>query len=597
MLTPTTLDKLPEPMVQLVSELQDDIIRDICRRITKAQYLTPTAEWQLYKANQLRLSSTEVNLRIAKQLKARERAVKELYTDAVKTAIHEDAVIYRKAISEGRLTSECEERLTSFTRSVSFGDTLNQGLKNTNGLMRNLTNSIAAAANRQLSDALDGAYLKVISGAFSPAQAIFEAVQKLGADGVKAVSYKSGRTDQVDVAVRRAILTGVNKTCCDMQLSLAKEMDSGLVEVSSHLGARPSHAEWQGQVYSLTKGHHKYPYFYDATGYGTGDGLGGWNCRHSFFPFFDGLSVKANEPTFSKAENLEEYNNSQRQRALERSVRKSKRELAALDSARSAASDPELKSKLNREFERKSVTLKRREATLSEHCRRTGSYPDSSRVRVDGFNRSVSGKASWANKKYSQNKAVNIKGGSIDGYTYESVDRKFLNQKAYSAQFDSLTNDSVLNRKIEKYATKALIDNDNKPSETVFTIPISANPFAKVTRIDKAHYWDSDDGVGEKLLGLKNNFVLVHNHPNNVPLSFDDLMALNDVDKMSAIISVGHDGKICFVSMDNASKLNRKEDFEFAQRLYARSIRDYGATNEAIEQFCKEVGWKYGKSI
>lgn len=398
MLTPNQLDKLPEPMIQLMSELQNEIISDICRRITKANYLTPTAEWQLYKANQLTISAREVKRRIAAKLKVRESTLKELYTDAVKTAIREDEIIYKAAIAEGILSDNYRDKLTNYTRSKAFSNVLNRGLKNTNGLMRNLTNSAAAAANRQLSDALDLAYLECASGAFTPQEANFEAVRKLGQDGLKCVNYESGRTDQLDVAVRRAVVTGIGKTCCDMQLDLAKEMDSELVEVTAHLGARPSHAEWQGQIYSLKKGHPKYPYFYDATGYGTGDGLGGWNCRHSFFPYFEGLSVAANAPTFSKEENLEEYTNTQKQRAYERSIRKSKRELAALDSARQEAS-PELKAKLDREFERKSVTLKKREARLEEHLKATGLLPDNSRVRVDGFGKSVSQKAVWANKK------------------------------------------------------------------------------------------------------------------------------------------------------------------------------------------------------
>ena len=401
MLTPNQLDKLPEPMIQLMSELQDAIISDICRRITKANYLTPTAEWQLYKANQLTISAREVKRRIAAKLKVQESTLKELYTDAVKTAIREDEVIYKAAIAEGIISDNYREKLTNYTRSKAFSNVLNRGLKNTNGLMRNLTNSAAAAANRQLSDALDLAYLECASGAFTPQEANFEAVRKLGQDGLKCVSYESGRTDQLDVAVRRAVVTGIGKTCCDMQLDLAKEMDCELVEVSSHLGARPSHAEWQGQIYSLKKGHPKYPYFYDSTGYGTGDGLGGWNCRHSFFPYFEGLSTAANAPTFTKEENLEEYQNTQKQRAYERSIRKSKRELAALDGARATTEDPVLKAKLDREFERKSVTLKNREARLNGHLKATGLLPDSSRVRVDGFGKSVSQKAyHTADKSY-----------------------------------------------------------------------------------------------------------------------------------------------------------------------------------------------------
>lgn len=595
MLTPARLDKLPEPMVQLMAELQDDIIKDICRRITKANYLTPTAEWQLYKANQLRLSSADINRRIARQLKMRERTVKELYSEAIKTAIHEDAKIYRYAIVEGKLDSSYGEKLSSYTRSVAFNDVFKQGLKNTNGLMRNLTNSMAAVSNRQLSDALDLAYLKVASGAFTPAQAIFEAVQKLGADGIKTVKYDSGRTDQVDVAVRRAVLTGINKICCDMQLDLAKEMDSELVEVTAHLGARPSHAEWQGQIYSLKKGHPKYPYFYDATGYGTGDGLGGWNCRHSFFPYFEGISEVANAPDFSKAENLEEYNNSQQQRAYERSIRKSKRELAAIDSARAATSDPELKAKLDRSFEKKSVTLKNREAKLQEFCRQTGSYVDTSRVRVDGFGKSVSQKAVWANKKYVANVSANIQGGSIGGYTYESVDKRFVSSTDYKKQFQKITDNPILNQKIEKHATQALSINDNKPSETVFMIPTSSNPFAKVSRVDKKHYWDSEDGVGTKLMNMKSEFILVHNHPNNTPLSLSDLMALNDVDKMKAIVSVGHNGKICSVSMGTSAKATNDMEYSLLQMSYGRCISKYGQTNQAIKAFCEEVGWIYGE--
>ena len=404
-LTPAQLDKLPDSMIQLMSELQDEIISDVCRRIKKTNLLTPTAEWQLVKANQLTLSSQEVKRRIAQKLKISERSVKELYTDAVRTAIREDEKIYKFAMADGILSGDYREKLTNYTRSVAFSNALKKGLKNTNGLMRNLTNSAAAAANRQLSDALDLAYLEVASGAFTTQEAVFKAVKKLGADGIKCVSYKSGRTDQLDVAVRRAIVTGIGKTCGDMQLGLAHEMDCQLVEVSSHLGARPSHAEWQGQIYSLVKGHPKYPYFYDATGYGTGDGLCGWNCRHSFFPYFDGLSRPANEPNFSRAENAQVYADTQKQRGYERAIRKSKRELAALDGARSAENDPIAKAKYDSEFARKSAVLKRQEARLPEHLKATGLLPDSSRVRVDGFGRSVSQKAVHANKKYLLDKA------------------------------------------------------------------------------------------------------------------------------------------------------------------------------------------------
>ena len=447
-LSPQYLDKLPEPVIKLMSELQDEIISDICRRITKANFLTPTAEWQLIKANQLTLSSQEVKKRIAQKLKVQEKTVKELYTDAVKTAIAEDRQIYEFALDDGILSENYREKLTNYTRSKAFSNALNRGLKNTNGLMRNLTNSAAAAANSQLAEALDLAYLKVTSGAFTPEQAVFDAVKKLGADGLKAVKYPSGHTDQLDVAVRRAIVTAVGKTCGDMQLDLAKEMDSRLVEVDSHLGARPSHAEWQGQVYSLDKDDPKYPYFYDATGYGTGEGLCGWNCRHSFYPYFEGLSERASIPDFTQEENARVYEDTQKQRSYERAIRKSKRELAALDGARSAADDPELKAKLDREFARKSAVLKKQEGRLNEHLKNTGLLPDSSRVRVDGFNRSVSQKAVHAYKKVLDNNEINaiikdIKGLGIIGEIHIPAQNINTNNLTFDSKHISERNHDV----------------------------------------------------------------------------------------------------------------------------------------------------------
>lgn len=224
--------------------------------------------------------------------------------------------------------------------------------------MRNLCNSMAAEANRQLSDAMDLAHLKVISGAFSYNDAIYSAVRSLADKGIARVEYPSGRRDNADVCVRRAVLSSVNKSCCDIQLDLAKEIGSRYVEVSSHFGARPSHAEWQGQIYSLVRGDPKYPYFYDATGYGTGEGLGGWNCRHNFFPYFEGIDTPYHTPDFTKNENDEYYALTQKQRGYERAVRDSKRQLAALDGARQSAEDPQLRARLDSDFARRSVILK-----------------------------------------------------------------------------------------------------------------------------------------------------------------------------------------------------------------------------------------------
>ena len=169
------------------------------------------------------------------------------------------------------------------------------------------------------------AWLQVNTGAFSYDQALRGAIRDLAEKGIGGVAYPSGHHDKMDVAARRALITGLNQTVADLQLARADEMECDLVEVTSHAGARPTHAVWQGQVYSLSGKHPHYKDFRDETGYGTGEGLCGWNCNHSFYPFFEGLSHQAFErdPAARLGKSNDQvYEESQRQRYYERQIRK-----------------------------------------------------------------------------------------------------------------------------------------------------------------------------------------------------------------------------------------------------------------------------------
>lgn len=382
MLTPQTLQHLPDDMVELVNELQIDIIKSISKKLVKADYLTPSAEWQLYKASQLTMSTDEINALITKFTGKSKRQIKQLYTEACKKAINEDAKIYR---AYGK---DCSSAL----RSVALSNTLKAGIKNANGMTKNLTKSMVETSREVVTRLMDKAYIQITSGAFSYQEAIFNVVSELSKEGITTVKYPSGVVTQVDVAVRRAVMTGISQTAGQMQLDLATEMDCDLVEVTSHLGARPSHALWQGKVYSISGKSKKYPSLREATGYGTGAGLKGWNCRHDFYPFFEGISKRANFPV-DLDENQEEYELSQQQRAMERSIRKSKRTCAALDSAIQATDDEILKRKLQNKFERHSAILKEKEKRLNNFCSKFGMQKQNDRVRVVGFNKSISQKA------------------------------------------------------------------------------------------------------------------------------------------------------------------------------------------------------------
>ena len=541
MISPAKLDKLPAEVVNLVQELQEQIIRDVCRRVTKANYLTPTAEWQLYKANQLRLSYNEVNKRIARQLKVRERTIQNLYTETVKQALKEDADIYRIAAAEGKLPANTGAKIDSYFRSAALSKLLSKGLKNSKGQLRNLCNSMAAEANRALSDAMDLAHLKVISGAYSYDDAIYSAVKELSGKGITRVTYPSGRRDNVDVCVRRAVLSSVNKSCCDIQLDLAHEVGSKYVEVSSHFGARPSHAEWQGQIYSLEKGDPKYPYFYEATGYGTGEGLGGWNCRHNFFPYFEGIDTPYHTPNFSKTENNEYYALTQKQRGYERAVRDSKRKLAALDGARQSAEDPALRAKLDRDFARRAVTLKKREVRLENFIKDNDLQRDNARVRVVGFGKSVSRKAVWAttgaNERYTKEDYINI--------TKTKVSPDLYSNAKWRENFNRVSDNAAVNNSVRNIAQQILKHRDGTFYEDMYFINASTGAIEGFNTNDNIKCGVK---INRSLLSALDKtdteLIGIHNHPYSSIPSLSDLNAIALRSNQSKGVIICHDGTI-----------------------------------------------------
>ncbi len=389
MLAPDYLDSVAEPLVELWSKVERDIVADIVRRLIQADYLTPTAKWQTVKAREMGMAHAEVVRRVATASRRSEGTVKRLVEQASAESLGVSTAQYKKA---GMDTAPLKG-------SVAMQRIVETGAKQTNGLMRNFTRTLARTATKALENCLDTAWLEVSSGSFSLGQALRSLVRALAGKGITTVAYPSGHQDQLDVAARRAVITGVNNTVGEVQLQAASDMGSDLVQVSSHPGARPSHALWQGGVYSINGKHHTYKPFRETTGYGTGEGLCGWNCKHSFYPFIEGVSEQLPmNDTLNGKSNDELYEESQRQRELERRIRASRRECTALDAARKVSKDPAQQAAYNAEFAKASKQLKQREAKLDSYCKETSRKKLVDRVQVEGYNRSVSSKATAAAK-------------------------------------------------------------------------------------------------------------------------------------------------------------------------------------------------------
>lgn len=397
MLSPTYLSGVADEVIEVYSQVEQDIADDIVRRVIKMGYVTDTAKWQYERGRAFGYFQDDVAGTLSRAGATSRRQINQIMAASAKDSLAYDDAIYKLA----------GLKPLPIAKSPNMQALVLQGTDRTLRLLSNFTKTTATTSYDAFGIILDRAYIQIMYGAFTPQSAILRAVKDLASKGITKIAYKSATGhvsyDNIDVAVRRAVITGVNQSVSKLQLARAEDMGCELVEVTSHSGARPSHAEWQGAVYSLKRsGRRDYPDFYDVTGYGTGEGLCGWNCYHSFYPFFDGLSIPAasKDPSADMGkDNNEEYELSQRQRYYERQIRAAKREASTLNTAMESAKTEAEKAMYYDEFQRASVKLKRREAALKTFLDENGRTRDWYRLQTGSWNRSVSAKAAWANRK------------------------------------------------------------------------------------------------------------------------------------------------------------------------------------------------------
>lgn len=345
--TPELLDALPEDLAELFRALELVLLEEICSRLKAADELN------------------EVTVQDIRALRSHGIDLKE-----IKKAIRETSGISKTKLDKllGDVVARNQQYYTDMidlahiTQPETLVDAAEVAAIRTQTLdtFHNLTASMGflVDAGRTMLPpakayqwALDSAALQVQSGAINYNQAIKTAVKELADSGLKVVDYESGHRDHVDVAVRRAVMTGVSQICAKYTEQSAEYLDTPYFEVSAHVGARDkpgpspwsSHKDWQGRVYSVRTGD-IYPSIYDVCGLGAVDGLEGANCRHRRFPWVEGVSERTY--TDEQLEHIDDshgctfdgkdytaYEATQMQRRIERTVRKLKREKAAYKAA------------------------------------------------------------------------------------------------------------------------------------------------------------------------------------------------------------------------------------------------------------------------
>lgn len=491
MLTPQYYDKLTDELIKLYSDLDNAIISDIVRRLLKAGDVTDTARWQIQQLQESGMLYNDILSEISRRTDATQKQVRDLFEDAGIQAIKNDNVRYHAAGLEGII------KMSDAALQV-----LNAGYEKCSGNLSNLTLTTANTAQQAYITACNNAYMQITSGAFDYNTAIRNAVKAAASDGTE-VLYPSGHRDKLDVAVRRAVLTGVGQTCRTLSETNAQDMGCDLMEITAHSGARPSHAEWQGQIVSLSgrKGYLSK----DDIGYGTGDGFGGWNCRHDWHPFFEGISSRAYDDAELKklnernieynGEKYTEYEISQIQRKMERDIRARKRELSAYQTAIENATNNKSLVDFKTDFNISSVKLKNQENELADFLNKTGELPDTSRIWSNGFDKSLSQKVVWANKKSSEFQNL-IGTVTCNGYTVSSISEHF----AARAMARNLSVEDVRNA-LTNPLNIGKIKTDSKGRKSIEFIGNKARPQLNPDTGNLATVWETSSKLRKKYGG------------------------------------------------------------------------------------------------
>ena len=398
MLTPEQLTACTEDIVELYRQLEDSIIQKIVKALTKGTFTEGKADLVLRLQQSGKLYDDIVK-EVAKHSGLSDEAVRVLFEDASVQSVAFDNKIYKEA------GIDVVNQMSPAALHV-----LEANIEKTGSFLKNLTKTTATASQQSFISACTIAEMQIESGALSYTEAVRQAIHNVIDNGAE-VFYPTGHHDKLDVAVRRAALTGVGQTTGEISRRNAEELGCDLMEITAHFGARPSHAEWQGKIVSLS-GREGYLSLSDI-GYGTGAGFKGWNCRHDWFPFFEDISEKAysdkeleqrkNETVTYNDKTMSRYDAEQKQRTMERQIRKERSKLAGLDTAIKSAENDELKTSLKNDFDNLSVKLKSHEAKYKDFSYKTGLLPQKQRLQMYGFNRSVSQKAVHARKNLYNN--------------------------------------------------------------------------------------------------------------------------------------------------------------------------------------------------
>lgn len=337
-MTQGEIEKLTAKTENIFSELEVRIMSDIVRRIKENGVSTATADWQISRLQQLGMAKEEITAWIQKALETSDKEMDRIFSDEAYKEYYGHARAYRMADFQ-QIPFEQNTFLQSLIETTK--QQLMSEYQNITGSMGFAIRDPATGKIRPsplldyYRSTLDNAVMDIQSGAFDYNTVLNRTITEMTRSGIRYIEYDSGHRDRVNVAARRAVLTGFRQVQGKINERVAADLNTDLYEVSYHVGARPTHQPWQGKVWSAQQ-------LKEVCGLGEITGLKGINCYHDYKPFPPGsvrtytdeqltqMLKEENTPKEYNGKQYTTYEALQQQRKMERNMRAQRQKIKLL---------------------------------------------------------------------------------------------------------------------------------------------------------------------------------------------------------------------------------------------------------------------------
>lgn len=404
MLRPDYFYGKTDKLVEMYQDLENWIISDIATRLIKSGELSGTSDRELWKLQQMGLHNTEIVKRISEMSGKSRNEVRRLLRDSVMTSFSDDKEVLTQ-ISASDIISPLKNNMAILA--------MNAELIKTSGELDNLTKTTINQTQKDLLNMLNEVDYRVASGMQSYSSAVCEVLDRYAESGVM-VEYPTGTKRSLEAAVRCCIVTSMNQTAAQVTNVYIAQNKIEYVLVSAHPGARydkkdptgiSSHDHWQGKAYKIIGSEPGFPNLLESTGYtidpetGKGTvvnllGLHGYNCRHSHGPWRKGMVNKYLDENGNVNINADEsqklYDLQQKQRFLEREIRKTKREIMTKKQELDMIAETDVKEILQPQYDKLAYKLRMQNKRIQSFCKNNDLQLQGDRTKVSGFNRKQS---------------------------------------------------------------------------------------------------------------------------------------------------------------------------------------------------------------